>query len=280
MTDFFDDLERELRRAHRRDTERHARSRVFDRRRLPGLPAAGLRTLVALAVVVALVAVVLTVGRESDVERPAAPPPSPTTGLGAQDGCLPSKWWKAPVVDEPIPLEIVSRLAIFRDPPPSGALPRDARSFLQARKLYRGAVTLRAPLETGARLRVVMIAADAISSTRWRGDYCAPPQPPTEPSICVAAFAPNNEHEMTVSGNRPVMSAGCFTIDEIEDANAWLGVTRRIVFGLAPDGVDRVTFDTAAGTQSLNISSNVFAGEIRSYRSAQHPYDTDARFAP
>ena len=29
MTDFFDDLERELRRAHRRDTESHARSRVF-----------------------------------------------------------------------------------------------------------------------------------------------------------------------------------------------------------------------------------------------------------
>ena len=74
MTDFFDDLERELRRAHRRDTASHARSRVFDRRRLPGLPATGRRTLVALAVVVALVAVVVTVARESDVERPAAPP--------------------------------------------------------------------------------------------------------------------------------------------------------------------------------------------------------------
>ena len=72
MTDFFDDLERELRRAHRRDTERHARSRVFDLRRLPGLPATGLRTLVALAVVVALVAVVLAVVRKSDVERLAA----------------------------------------------------------------------------------------------------------------------------------------------------------------------------------------------------------------
>ena len=35
MTDFFDDLERELRRAHRRDIESHARSRVFDLRRLP-----------------------------------------------------------------------------------------------------------------------------------------------------------------------------------------------------------------------------------------------------
>jgi hypothetical protein len=74
MTDFFDDLERELRRAHRRDIERHASSRVFDLRRLPGIRVAGRRTLVALAVVVALVAVVVTVARESDVERPAAPP--------------------------------------------------------------------------------------------------------------------------------------------------------------------------------------------------------------
>ena len=74
MTDFFDGLERELRRAHRRDTESHARSRVFDLRRLPGLPATGLPVLVALAVVVALVAVVVTVARESDVERPAGPP--------------------------------------------------------------------------------------------------------------------------------------------------------------------------------------------------------------
>ncbi len=75
MTDFFDDLERELRRAHRRDTDRPARSPVFDLRRLLGvLPATGLPALVALAVVVALVAVVVTVARESDVERPAAPP--------------------------------------------------------------------------------------------------------------------------------------------------------------------------------------------------------------
>ncbi len=75
MTDFFDDLERELRGAHRRDTESHARSRVFDLRRLlPVLPAIGRPALVALAVVVALVAVVVTVARESDVERPAAPP--------------------------------------------------------------------------------------------------------------------------------------------------------------------------------------------------------------
>lgn len=75
MTDFFADLERELRRAHRRDSESDARLRVFDLRRLlPGLPATGLPVLVALAMVVALVAIVVTVARESDVERPAAPP--------------------------------------------------------------------------------------------------------------------------------------------------------------------------------------------------------------
>src|SRR5688500_4001565 len=74
MTDFFDDLEGELRRAHRRDTASHARSGVFVRQRLPGLLATGRRTLVALAVVAALVAVVVTVARESDVERPAVAP--------------------------------------------------------------------------------------------------------------------------------------------------------------------------------------------------------------
>jgi hypothetical protein len=76
MTDFFDELERELRWAYRRDTGRHARSRLPVGRRLPGLPATGLRTLAALALVVALVAVVLSVARNSDVERHAAPRPA------------------------------------------------------------------------------------------------------------------------------------------------------------------------------------------------------------
>ena len=74
MTDFFDDLERELRRAHRRDTARHARSRGFVRRRLPVLPAPGRATLVALAAVAALVAGVLTVARYLDVERQTTVP--------------------------------------------------------------------------------------------------------------------------------------------------------------------------------------------------------------
>ena len=86
MTDFFADLERELRRAHRRDTESHARSRVFVRRRLPGLLATGRRTLVALAVVAALVAVVLVVWPESDVERPAEPPGTKVAATDVENG--------------------------------------------------------------------------------------------------------------------------------------------------------------------------------------------------
>jgi hypothetical protein len=77
MTDFFDDLERELRRAHRRDTARHARSRGFVRRRLPGVPAPDRLTLVALAAAAAvawLVAGVLTVARYLDVERQTTVP--------------------------------------------------------------------------------------------------------------------------------------------------------------------------------------------------------------
>ena len=77
MTDFFDDLELELRGAHRRDTARHARSRGFVRRRLPVLPAPDRATLVALASVAAfawLVAGVLTVARYLDVGRQTTVP--------------------------------------------------------------------------------------------------------------------------------------------------------------------------------------------------------------
>ena len=69
-----------------------------------------------------LVAVVLAVGRKSDVERQSAEPrPSPTRG---KEGA-PSDFWEAPIVDEPIPRGIASRFAIFRDPRPGGELPRD-----------------------------------------------------------------------------------------------------------------------------------------------------------
>ena len=278
MTDFFDDLERELRRAHRRDTARSARSRRFDLRRLSGLPAVSRRTLVALAVIVALVAVVLAVAREADVERQATPPPaqpSPAHGAVPRGGCAISDWWKAPIVDEPIPREITSRFAIFRDPPSSGELPRDLPNFPQAKKRYRSAVTLRRRLDTGTRLRVVVIAADIIPSAEPDQDLCAPPPGSTEPGVCVNAVAPNG-----------TMDEGkCFTIDAIDGADAWFGLTRRTVFGLAPDGVDRLTFDTRATfgrparTKSLNISENIFVGEFPG-DSALNPYDTVTRFAP
>jgi hypothetical protein len=267
MTDFFDDLERELRRAHRRDTEREARSGVFDRWRPPAFPAPGPRTLVALAAVAWLVAVVLVVGRNSDAERQsAAPQPSPTTALG-EGGCDPSDWWTAPVVDEPIPRAIASRFAIFRDRRPNGQLPPgDVLIFEQTRKQYGNALTLRPRLDTGARLRVIRIAAADVTNPQPDRDWCAPPPGPIMPGICVAATASKREH-----GGR------CFSIDEIENAEAWFEVTRQTVVGLAPDGVDRVAFDTPEGTQSLNIGENVFAGEIRS---ADNPVDTDTRFTP
>jgi hypothetical protein len=263
MTDFFDDLERELRRAHRRDTYRYARFRVFDRRRLPGLPAVGLRTLVALAGVAGLVAVVLAVGRSADVERLAAPQPSPTIAP-EEGGCDPRDWWQAPIVDEPIPRAIASRFAIFRDSPPKGE-PRGLSAFEQARKQYGGGLTFRPRLDTGARLRVVVTAAD-VTTAQPNRDWCAPPPGPIQPGICVGASASNRE-----------FGRKCFSINEIEAADGWFELTRQVVVGVAPDGVDRVTFDTHAGAQALNVSRNVFAGEVRS---ADNPDDTDTRFAP
>ena len=284
MTDFFDELERELRRAHRRDIERHARSHRFDRRWLSGLRVAGRGALVALAVLVVLVAVVLAVARTSDVERPALPPPPPRpTAPPAGFGCAPSEFWRAPIVDEPIPQAIASRFAVFRDPRPTGELPRDLPAFVQAKRKYRGAVTLRPRLDTGTRLRVVMLAADV--TTAPNHDFCAPPPDPTEPGLCVAVDAPGGANSAVLSpqqGGR-YREAMCFTVDDIEDADAWFGLTPKTVFGLAPDGFDRVTFDTPAGTKTLSISQNVFAGEVRQHspgRSSRSPDDTHVRFAP
>ena len=241
--------------------------------------AAGATIIVAL---VALVAVVLAVGRVSDVERPAAPQPRPTAPP-AGFGCASSEFWRAPIVDEPIPEAIASRFAVFRDPRPTGKLPRDLPAFVQAKKKYRGAVTLRPRLDTGTGLRVVMLAADV--TTAPNHDFCAPPPDPTEPGICVAVDAPGGTNSAVLSpqqGGR-YGEAMCFTADEIENADAWFGLTSKTVFGLAPDGVDRVIFDTPAGTKSLSISENVFAGEVRQHspgRSSRSPDDTHVRFAP
>jgi hypothetical protein len=284
VTDFFDELERELRRAHRRDIERHARSRRFDRRRLPGVPAIGRGALAALAVLVVLVAVVLAVARTWEVERPAlSPPPLPRpTAPPAGFGCARSEFWRAPIVDEPIPHEIASRFAAFGDLRAAGELPRDLPAFVQAKKKYRGAVTLRPRLDTGTRLRVVMIAADV--TTAPNHDFCAPPPDPTEPGLCVAVDAPGaNSAVLSPQQGGRYGEAMCFTVDDIEDADAWFGLTSKTVFGLAPDGVDRVTFDTPAGTKTLSISENVFAGEVRQHspgRSSRSPADTHVRFAP
>ena len=258
------------------------------------------QTLVALAMVLALVAVVLAVARVSDVERPVAPQPSPAAG--PQGACVPSRYWKAPIVDEPIPQAIASDFAIFRDPPPSGELPRDLPNF-GAKRLYRGAVTLRPRLDTGARLRVVLIAADTSDADLRidQRDWCAPPPDPIVPGICFAVFLPDGmqpegflpdgaqpEHRVpymsTWRATHPNAfdgTGGCYSLSsEIEPAQAWLPVARQTIFGLAPDGVDRVTFDRGGetqGPQSLNVTENVFAGEMRW---AQQPGGALSRFTP
>ena len=78
-----------------------------------------------------------------------------------------------------------------------------------------------------------------------------PPPGPIEPGICLAGFAED----------RKFAKGKCFTIDEIADAHAWFGLTRRRSSASPRRRTERVTFDTPAGTQSLNISGNVFAGD-------------------
>jgi hypothetical protein len=92
MTDFFDDLERELRRAHRRDIERHARSRLFDRRRLPSVPARRLLSVplaaAAAAGVVVVVLAVLGAIDKNDADRrpqPVGTVPAPRMEVVATD---------------------------------------------------------------------------------------------------------------------------------------------------------------------------------------------------
>ena len=134
-------------------------------------------------------------------------------------------------------------------------------------------MTLRPRLDTGTRLHVVMIAADAIPSHQDH-DFCAPPPDPIEPSICVAAFAPTGT----------MGEAKCFSIDEIENAEGWFSMARTTadpgvltaVVGLAPDGVDRVTFDTATGPKSLTSAGT--SSQARFARRINR--HTDARFAP
>jgi hypothetical protein len=142
MTDFFADLERELRRAHRRDSARHARSRVFDlRRRLPVRPATGLAALAALAVVAALVAVVVTVARESDDKRQAAPPGNKVVATDVERGVrfiLDGRVLTVQLLrDRPNPIETVSGARISATCGANVAAPSgDPRSEIQLTRLW------------------------------------------------------------------------------------------------------------------------------------------------
>jgi hypothetical protein len=96
MTDFFGDLERELRGAHRRDSARSGFAR-----RLPSVPRVPVVRLAAAAALVALVAAVLTTVDTNDAER-AATPPVPTTdsgwtGYAPLDDCVPQSQVRATV---------------------------------------------------------------------------------------------------------------------------------------------------------------------------------------
>jgi hypothetical protein len=142
MTDFFADLERELRRAHRRDSARHARSRVFDlRRRLPVRPATGLAALAALAVVAALVAVVVTVARESDDKRQAAPPGNKVVATDVERGVrfiLDGRVLTVQLLrDSPNPIETVSGAQISATCGANVAAPSgDPRGEIQLTRLW------------------------------------------------------------------------------------------------------------------------------------------------
>ena len=251
MTDFFADLEQELRRAHRRDAGAHGLSRLR--------PQAALKPLLSLAVVAALVAVVVAVSRDPDTERTAAPPPQ-TAPAPAPEDCAPKA---TPLVDDPIPAEIASTLKIFRDPRPAGELPPGVTVFGQATRLYAGAVELH-PRKSG--LTAVAIAADIVPFSL--DPSCPPPSGPTQPGVCVYAFASKRED---------VIATRCFSADEIESAEAWVELSPGKVIGLAPDGAERVIFDFGDGTRSIEVSGNAFGGRLDE---SLPPNAPQARFEP
>jgi hypothetical protein len=248
MTDFFADLEHELRRAHRRDTTE--RRPLIRPRVAPGI----LRAVVAAALVVVVLAAVAALTQESDIERSAGPPPTPTPA--GPSNCAP---YVAPTVDEPIPKQITRTMAIFRDP--AGELPRNVRSFGQSAKLYEGAVELR--LADAPGLRAFAIAAEIMPFSAMGPDYdmCAPPPGPTELGVCLYATVPERE----------IRAARCFTVPEIAAGDAWMELTRRMVVGVAPDAVRSVVFGSGR-TDALPITRNAFAGEVAA---ASWPRDAD-----
>ena len=254
MTDFFADLESELRQAHRRDTAQPRR-----------LAMPSVRPLLAAAAVVAAVVAVLAIAPGGpDTERAATPPPPPAPGC---------KIYEPPIVDGPMPEEIFDRFELFRSGVSAPTVPAGRGLFTQAKRLYKRAVVLRARHDFGpGPILGVAIPADvAPPPGEPNRDDCSPPRGYARPGVCLAADTPD----------RRAVGA-CFSIEDVEAADAWLQIDKRGVLGIAPDGPKRVVFDAGQpnGPEALTVADNAF-GAYRLYLyPAKGPYDADSRFEP
>ena len=253
MTDFFADLENELRRAHRRDIA-HPRRIPMPRLR-PLLTAAA-----AIAAVVAVVAIAAGMNRDSERVATPAPPPAPACDI-----------YEPPIVDESTPDEIRGRFELFRNGQTTQTVPLGHGLFTRAARLYKPAVILRAANDHGPGPIVgVAIAADvAPPPSEPNRDDCSPPRGHARPGVCLAADAP---------GRGKV--GGCFELEAVEDADAWIEIGTRGVLGVAPDGPTRVIFDTGQpnGPDSLTVADNVFGGSRLYLYPARTPYAAETRF--
>ena len=255
MTDFFADLENELRRAHRRD--------IAQPRRIP-LPS--LRPLLtaaaAIGAVVAVVAIAVGMGRDNERVATPAPPPAPAPACDI---------YEPPIVDEPMPEEIRGRFELFRSGQTAQTVPLGHGLFTRAARLYEPAVVLRAADDHGPGPIVgVAIAADvAPPPGEPNRDDCSPPRGQARPGVCLAADAPGRDKV-----------GGCFELEAVEDADAWIEIDTRGVLGIAPDGPTRVIFDTGQpnGPESLTVADNAYGGWRLYLHPARTPYEAETRF--
>ena len=227
MTDPFADLERELLRAHARDTA--------SRRRLRAAP----RVLALAATAAAAVVAVAWLGARTDPERAASPQPAQEGWTAYAPGC--EQPWQPQTTGDPVPEELAGRLAILRDGPPAAAGDVDRRMpAAQAARLYGSAVAL----PRWGPYAVSLVAADIIPRREVTGppDPCAGPQGKTEPGACL--MLRSDEGGL----------AACFTVAELLEGKAYIDVRGHIV-GLAPDGARWAV----SGEDRAEVERNRFA---------------------
>jgi hypothetical protein len=134
-------------------------------------------------------------------------------------------------------------------------------------------VVLRAGRDFGpGPILAVAIPADVASLPgEPHRDDCSPPVGHARPGVCLAADTPDRG-----------AVGGCFTIEDVEDADAWIEIDKRGVLGIAPDGPKRVVFDTGQpnGPESLTVTDNAF-GSFKLYlHPAKTPYEAETRLEP